>query len=182
MERLKNNLGTWFLVYTKPNQESIAKVNLENQDFKTLMPIVHFVKEDDSKYQSREILFPRYLFVKIDIRSQDWTTIKSTRGVSHIVRFGNILAEVPHDLIDKLYDLTDDEGNLYQAIEDLPIQKGDEVFLKDGLFKDKKAIFIDYKGNNRAKILIDVINKKISVDILISSIARKIPKKKILPI
>ena len=81
------------------------------------------------------------LFVKIDVRSQDWTTIKSTRGVSHIVRFGNILAEVPPDLINKLYDLTDDEGNLYQVIGDLPIQKGDEVFIKDGLFKDKKAIF-----------------------------------------
>tara|TARA_B100001142_G_scaffold325313_1_gene378661 strand:+ start:880 stop:1428 length:549 start_codon:yes stop_codon:yes gene_type:complete len=182
MQSQTNNDGKWVLVYTKPNQELLAKRNLDNQDFFSLLPIVNFIKEDDTSYNLNEVLFPRYIFVRIDLEKQDWLSIKSTRGVSHIVSFGNKLAEVPSEFIDKLCDITDENGNLYQVLDKSSINHGDQVSVKDGIFKDKKATFIDYRSKNRAKILIDVINRKISVDILISSIVKKIPDKKIAPI
>lgn len=46
-----------------------------------------------------EPLFPNYLFVKFDYEVIHFSTINSTRGVSHFVRFGLHPVIVPNEVI-----------------------------------------------------------------------------------
>ena len=86
----------WYLIYTKPNQEKIAKLNLENQSLETYLPILVIVDPAKRAVINSKVMFPRYIFSRFDIEQQDYSFIRSTSGVSQIIRFGNKLAEVPN--------------------------------------------------------------------------------------
>ncbi len=53
---------------------------------------------------ANEPLFPRYLFIRLGQghADQSWDPIRSTKGVSQLVRFGVSPAKVHDDLIDQL--------------------------------------------------------------------------------
>ena len=89
----------WFLIYTKVQQEQRAKKNLESQGFEPFLPLIAFAQSNSSKSITSKAMFPRYLFVKINTELDKWTRIKSTRGVSHLVVFGQRLAEIPNQVI-----------------------------------------------------------------------------------
>ncbi|CAA2929399.1 Transcription antitermination protein RfaH [Arsenophonus endosymbiont of Bemisia tabaci Q2] len=49
-----------------------------------------------------ESLFPNYLFIKFNPEEIHTTTIRSTRGVSHFIRFGLYPVIVPDNIINEL--------------------------------------------------------------------------------
>jgi len=67
-------MKNWYLIKTKPRQEKIAKQKLKNQGYRSFYPIV--------KINNRlVVLFPGYLFVKLNEKTQNWSPINSTKGV-----------------------------------------------------------------------------------------------------
>ncbi len=167
------NKSVWLLVYTKPNQETIAKTNLENQEFIVFLPMLKVSYDTEDLAEVRRVLFPRYLFVQADLQNDNWTSIKSTKGISHLITFGNKSAHVPTSLIEELINITDKEGNFCKKVYLSRFSKGDKVNIKKGVLKEKIATFIEYQGKNRARILLEFMNSKISVDVLISAIQKK---------
>ena len=87
MTQMETENYKWLLVFTKPKQEKRAKENLENQGFETFLPMISYDRTNKSKSISLEAVFPRYIFTKINTKLDNWTLIKSTRGVSHLVFF-----------------------------------------------------------------------------------------------
>jgi len=79
----------WYLAYTEPRRESIAKEHLDRQGYETYLPL----------YGSIEPMFPRYLFFRPACPSQSIAPARSTRGVQAVVRFGSLYARVPWELI-----------------------------------------------------------------------------------
>ncbi len=74
-------MKNWYLIKTKPRQEKIAIQSLENQDYGTFCPM--------AKINNRlVVLFPGYLFVQLNEKTQKWSPINSTKGVSNFVKFG----------------------------------------------------------------------------------------------
>ena len=106
----------WYLIYTKPNQEKIAKVNLENQSLEAYLPILVTVDPLKKDVISSKVMFPRYSISRFDIEQQDYSFIRSTSGVSQIVRFGNKLAEVSNDFISSLKSRSDYDQNFVKEI------------------------------------------------------------------
>ena len=163
----------WYLIYTKPNQEKIAKLNLENQSLETYLPILVTVDPAKRVVISSKVMFPRYIFARFDIEQQDYSFIRSTSGVSQIIRFGNKLAEVPNDFILSLKSRSDyDQG----FVKEMKIKKyayGDTVLVTNGLLKGSKGVFIK-KSNDRAKILLDILQKKITVELLFTDLETKL--------
>ena len=82
----------WYLIQTKPQQESIATKNLSNQGFEVFFPKAIIKNKTVS-------LFPGYLFIRLDDKNQNWTPIRSTKGLSNFVRFGLSFAKVPDQII-----------------------------------------------------------------------------------
>ena len=88
-------MKNWYLIQTKPKQEAEAQRNLSDQNYAVFFPKA-FIKGKTVP------LFPRYLFIELDDKSQNWTPIRSTKGVANFVRFGLTFAKVPNKIINMI--------------------------------------------------------------------------------
>jgi len=163
----------WFLIYTKAKEEKRAKKNLENQGFATYLPMIAYEKMDQSKSISLETMFPRYLFIKINLERDNWTHIKSTRGVSHLIVFGQKLATIPHQVMKFLRTKTDENDIFRQEITRREFQKGEKVIIKNGILKGQEAIFSSKKSKERVTVLLRLMNHLTIAEISVSSIGQK---------
>jgi transcription elongation factor/antiterminator RfaH len=97
----------WYLIHTKPRQERIALTNLERQGYTCYLPLLRVEKIRRRKAEVvSEPLFARYLFVRLDTSDNgpSWAPIRSTLGVSQLVRFGTRPAKVEDHMVDLLRD------------------------------------------------------------------------------
>ena len=170
---IKKQTSKWFLVYTKAKEEQRAKKHLENQGFQIFLPMIAFAKMNQSKSAIVEAMFPRYLFVNINLERDNWTCIKSTRGVSHMVVFGQRFAEMPNQVIAYLKSGADKNHIFKQAITRQEFQKGDKLVIEKGIFKDKEATFLSKKSKERVRILLRFVNHLITAEIPASDVGQK---------
>ena len=148
----------WYLVYTKPRQEGVAVRNLERQAYSVYVPYVTEKKRVRGALREvTELLFPRYLFIELDTQFDNWSPIRSTRGVSGLVRFGMQAARVPADLVTGLQTHAARLTDLMLQTE--RFSEGDKVILLDGPFKGYEVIFQAQKGAERAVVLLDIANR-----------------------
>ena len=77
----------WYLAYTKPRQEMVAQLNLRQQGFETYLPLFKVLRRGAAG-PVMEPMFPRYLLLRPGREGQSLGTVRSTRGVSGLVRFG----------------------------------------------------------------------------------------------
>ena len=106
-------MSNWYLVQTKAQDENRARINLERQGYKVNVPTL-----------DGAALFPGYIFVQVDERP--FAPINSTRGVLHLVRFGQQLAIVPSSVVTEL-----EETEWTRSEECKP---GSEVIVNSGPF------------------------------------------------
>ena len=79
----------WLVAYTKPRQEQVAFQNLERQNFEVYLPRYKKFKNTASgSVPVFEPMFPRYIFFRPSQATHSIETVRSTKGVSHLVRFG----------------------------------------------------------------------------------------------
>ena len=96
---------SWYVVHTKIRQEALAMTNLNRQGFECYMPMLKMEKMRRHKATLvEEPMFPRYLFIRLDTSGSgpSWSPIRSTLGVSQLVRFGGQPAVVDSKLIELL--------------------------------------------------------------------------------
>ncbi len=163
----------WFLIYTKPHQEERAKENLENQGFKTFLPMIAYEKIKQPKLYSLKPMFPRYLFTKFNVEKNNWTYLKSTRGVSHVITFGDKLTEVPDSVVDFLKTKVDDHNVIKLKVTRPVFQKGDKLVIKKGVFQGKEAKFLSTTGKERVRILLKLMNELIITEVPGHDLERK---------
>ena len=163
----------WFLIYTKAQQEQRAKKNLESQGFETFLPLIAFAQSNSSKSITSKAMFPRYLFVKINPELDKWNRIKSTRGVSHLVIFGQRLAEIPNQVIVYLKSKCDENDIVRLKISKQEFHKGESLVVKTGTFKGKEATFLSKKSKERVRILLRFVNELITAEIPASDVGDK---------
>ena len=159
MSLMKN----WYLIKTKPRQEHVAIINLENQEYTTYCPIVKINKKN-------VVLFPGYIFIYLDKHNENWSPIRSTKGVINFVRFGLNFAQVPNDIIEFI------KVNQYNSEEKLKklskFKKGDKVQILDGVFKNCIAIFKSSKPQERVVLLMNILGQQQSITIKKESVIR----------
>jgi len=81
--------GAWYVVATRPRQESVARDHLTRQGYSVLLPEISLKKRRQSRWVVViEPLFPGYLFVQLAFGQDDTAPIRSTRGCRDLVRFG----------------------------------------------------------------------------------------------
>ncbi|EIB97836.1 MULTISPECIES: transcription/translation regulatory transformer protein RfaH [Pantoea] len=155
-------MEAWYLLYCKRGQLLRAKEHLERQEVHCLSPMIALEKIVRGKRTTvSEPLFPNYLFIEFDPEEIHTTTISSTRGVSHFVRFGSTPATVPSAVIEAL------ETDVPQILLDPETpQSGDEVVITEGTFEGLRAIFAEPDGETRSILLLNLLNKQVmrSVD------------------
>jgi len=147
------NDTAWYLVQTKSRQEFRALEQLENQGYTCFLPTIAMEKLVRGKLEKRfEPLFSRYLFIQLDLLSDNWAPIRSTRGVNKLVSFGSRFATLPDDCIAAL-----DEAQ--NAPPKRLFEPGDRVTVAFGPFAGLEGIYQMCDGEARALILIELMNQ-----------------------
>jgi transcriptional antiterminator RfaH len=103
-------------------------------------------------------LFPRYLFIELDDKNQNWTPIRSTKGVANFVRFGLNFAIVPNQII-RLIKIQQQQ-TIEKLINICSHQKGDSIEIQTGAFKGQQAIFQNYNSSDRVTVLLKLIGQQ----------------------
>jgi transcriptional antiterminator RfaH len=101
-------------------------------------------------------MFPRYLFIQLNDQTDDWGPVRSTIGVSSLVRFGMQPARVPDDLVDTLKSREDQEG--IQLVEPREPEHGDRVRIVEGVMAGYEAIFEARTSKERVSLLLKIAN------------------------
>lgn len=154
----------WYLIHTKPRQEKCAQLNLEQQGYECYLPLIPTEKLQQGKLTLvEESLFPRYLFIRLDIGSsaKSWSPIRSTRGVSRLVSFGSEPAKIGDSLIEKL---KANEGK-HQAQPQRIFTPGERIALTEGAFAGIEGIYQMADGESRVMVLIELLSKTVKLSV-----------------
>ena len=146
----------WYVIYTKSRKEKVALQNLNAQGYDAHLPLIKLEKIiRNKKAIAEEPLFPRYLFIRLDEQaSQDWSPIRSTIGVSQMVKFGNLLAQLSDEVMQMLL-------NVNAQVVTESISSGDPVRIEEGPFKGAEALFSHFDGDERAVLLLNILEKTV---------------------
>ena len=161
----------WYLIHTKPRQEKSALQNLTQQGYACYLPILPTEKlRQGNLTVADEPLFPRYLFIQLGMgdSARSWSPIRSTRGVSRLVSFGNEPAKVD----DRLIDLLKSQEEAVQGQPQRLFTPGERVRLTDGAFAGIEGIYQMADGESRVMVLIELLSKPVQLRIAPSSLRK----------
>jgi transcriptional antiterminator RfaH len=161
----------WYLIYTKPRQEKCALQNLEQQGYQCYLPLLPKEKlRHGALALSDEPLFPRYLFIRLaqDFMAKSWSPIRSTKGVSRLVRFGVEPARIDDALVDLL---RAHETSMLAEPERL-FRAGERVQLTEGPFAGIEGIYQMADGDRRVMVLIEIFSRPINAWISPSGLSK----------
>lgn len=106
-------------------------------------------------------MFPRYLFVRLDLSGQgkSWSPIRSTVGVQQLIYFGSRAAQVDDALIDWL------RRREAERPTEAMFKPGEAVVITDGPFAGIEAIYQTANADRRAMILLEILSKPVRMQI-----------------
>jgi transcriptional antiterminator RfaH len=159
----QTNSPRWYVVQTRVNCEAKAARNLINQGYEVYLP--RYLKR---RRHARKVdfavkpLFPRYMFVAIDMATQRWLSIQSTFGVSRLLTTGEDPALVPDGVVRAIKQREDERG--FVAMDNRSaFVPGDKVRILAGAFMDSAGFFNGIADRDRVSILLDMLGRQVRV-------------------
>ncbi len=154
----EHNPPDWYLAYTKPRQEEIARVNLEPQGFESYLPLYKkFRKTEQGPVSVFEPMFPRYIFFRPGKPGQGISAVRSTKGITTIVRFGFEPAVIDEVLLHRLRQL-EQERNRATLVELSNLKAGQTVRLKHTALGDVEGL-VQSVSSKRVAVLLDILGR-----------------------
>ena len=139
----------WYAIRTKPHQERVAHVHLNQLCEETLLPML--------KLESVvEPLFPGYLFAQFDLQAR-YRAVKFARGVLNIVEFGAHPAEVEDRTIEAIKERVVDG---YVHVASSSFHEGQVVRIAAGPLVGLEAVFLrEMKKQQRVCVLLNMLGR-----------------------
>jgi len=161
---LQPRTDIWYLVYAKPRQEEVARFNLQQQGFEAYVPLYKkFKKTEQGPVAVFEPMFPRYLFFRPTSSGQSLSSVRSTRGVTTLVRFGFEPALVADALIDRIRQLENErnEATLQQTSD---VRAGQRVRLRHTALGDVEGL-VQSVSSKRVAVLLEILGRPAVVQV-----------------
>ena len=145
----------WYLIHSKARQEGVAELNLGRLGVETFCPRIRALKLTRSKTQGEEVLFPGYLFIKVDMTTE-YRKVTYAHGVQRVVKFGATPAVVEEEIISSIRE------RVHKGFVVLPppssLKSGQVVRIKEGPFCGLEAIFEqELNGSQRVALLMKTV-------------------------
>ena len=159
----------WFLAHTLPKSEWKAELHLGAQGFRTFQPQIRKTIRHARQLKTvRAPLFPRYLFVILDLERDRWLSVRSTVGVSFLFssRDGRPVP-VPIGIVESLIERSDD--TLTRLDNDLV--KGQQVRVLTGPFVDFIGTLDRLSAAGRVRVLLQLMGTAVPVTLHRSALA-----------
>lgn len=158
-------MNRWYVAYTQQGSEILAEGQLANQGFKAYLP--RCVKTVRHARKSRRIiapLFPRYIFIQIDLSAQRWRSINGTRGISYLLSMGDRPSPVPAGVVEEIMKRSD-ENNVIEIPTELPYETGESIEITAGAMVDQVGKFVRVDARQRVVMLLNLLGREIEVHV-----------------
>jgi len=166
----------WYAVYTKSRFEKKVEEKLYEKKIDVFLPVIKKLRQwKDRKKWITVPLFNNYIFVNIDFKNR--YPVLETDGVVRIITFLGKPVPIPDSQIASL-------KIALTAPEEVEVSNGlilgKPVVVTSGPFKGIKGIVTEKRSKNLVHIVLESINKSVSIDIhtgMIEALSEKDHKK-----
>jgi transcription elongation factor/antiterminator RfaH len=157
---LKGN-ERWYLVHTLPHGESRAQLHLGAQGFRTHFPTIQKTIRHARQLRTvRAPLFPRYIFLILDLGRDRWLSVWGTVGVSSLYTCGDRPVAVPEGIVETLIE-NSDEANM--ALFSNGLRTGQSVRILSGPFANFVGKLERLNTAGRIRVLLDMMGTAVPV-------------------
>lgn len=158
----------WYVIQCKPRQDLRALENLQRQGYSCYLPTLNVEKlRCGRKLDVPEALFPGYLFIQLDTIRDNWSPIRSTRGVSQIVRVRDQPLPVRNEIVESIRQRL--EG---KELRVPCFRPGERVLITEGCFAQLVAIFVANDGAERVTLLLSILHREQTLSFPVSGVRK----------
>lgn len=151
----------WFLAHTLHKGELKAQFHLGAQGFRAYVPqLLKTVRHARQLRTVRGPLFPRYLFIVLDLERDRWLSVRSTVGVSSLFSCDGRPVPVPAGIVETLIEHTD-QSNVTRLDTDLVV--GQSVRILSGPFANFVGRLERLDTSGRVRVLLEIMGSVVPV-------------------
>jgi len=155
----------WYVAHTKPGAERLAEGNLERQGFHAYLPRARLRKRGARGASTVTVpLFPRYIFIQLDLENAPWRAVNSTYGISRLVSFGERPAHLDDAVIAEIRKREAEDG-IVPLTDLVSFAAGEAVEITHGAFSDRTGIFKCRSDKERVVVLLNLLGRDLSVTV-----------------
>ena len=193
-ERLRNQVGDWFVVHTYSGMENRVKANLENRIsslnmeeyiFEVVVPTeeVAEIKSGQRKMVRRTVL-PGYVLVRMDLTDESWAAVRHTPSVTGFVGHSHQPVPLSLDEVENMLapaveaevaatTQTPERQKKAAKVEFTDFASGDSVMVVDGPFATLHATITEMNIDaQRVKALVEIFGRETPVELSFSQIQK----------
>ena len=163
-------MTAWYVVYTRAQAEAQALDHLRRQGYTAYLPRYQKRRRHARRWELvRRPLFPRYLFVALDLLATRWRPILSTIGVSDLVRHADMPTPVPDGIVEEIRRR---EGTgMFDTNRASNFKAGDLVQAIEGPFAELIGRFHSMADAERVFVLFDLLDREVKTRLSSEAIA-----------
>ena len=162
MQQLLEHDKQWCAVYTKPKNEEFAELNLRLRGIDTFFPKLFIPKSAKRKKQIVS-LFPSYLFVRLQLLSEEHSSVSWCPGVKRLLSFNGTPAIVEESLMTFLMRQAGPDGIISARCN---LKVGQQVSIDGGPFDGLVGIIQEPpNAKGRVKVLLQLLKRPTKVDV-----------------
>jgi transcriptional antiterminator RfaH len=165
MEASRLRLGAgerWYVAMTAPHRERVAAANLDLQSYRSFLPVQLETRRHARQFRTvLAPVFPRYIFVILDVERQRWRSVNGTLGVERLIGDGQGPLAVAPGVVETLVQSSDRRGALAYQPDGLAV--GDRVKLVAGPFAGSLGVLQRLDGAGRVQVLLALLGGPVKV-------------------
>lgn len=155
----------WFVAHTLPLKETIAQQHLLEQGFEVYLPRFKKIRRHARKVEEvLSPLFPRYIFIGMDMEIAKWRSVNGTRGISYLLTNDDHPTCVPSYVLQNLkaHEIAD---GIVPVNSLIALTKGDKVRVLAGAFQDQEATFQRLDDRQRVQLLLSFMGREMKLSL-----------------
>jgi transcriptional antiterminator RfaH len=160
----------WYVLQTKPKQESRAESNLRRWQIETLAPKLREPRQARDGQASYRVtaLFPNYVFARFDAEALA-AKVRLTRGIQRIVGLGEFATPVDDEIIELVRSRIADDG----FVRPVEVEPGDSIEIVEGPLRSLVGVFERHvSGRERVVVLLTTLGCRARVQVAKAAIRK----------
>jgi len=154
----------WYVVHTKVRQEQVAVDNLRQQGFAVYLPFIKLFRRIGGRHQIlREPLFSRYTFIRQGSTEHSLAPVRSTIGVATLVRFGQRLATISDETLNRVRDF-EKRQNDSAVVQLSPFRCGKHIRVVEGPLVGLEGLVSEVR-TDRVIVLLRLLGEETKVSL-----------------
>ena len=152
----------WYVAMTLPRKERFAALNLTNQGYRYFLPQHRVTRRHARQFRTElAAVFPRYIFVILNLRQGRWRSVNGTSGIRALVSEGDVPLPVRPGVVETLVQSSAPGSGLIYEPE--PLAPGDCVRLIAGPFAGALGRLQSLDEAGRVRLLLGCVGGPIKV-------------------